>query len=376
MNSDRDMTASTSPISRRKVLALAAGALGQAVCRQTPAFADKVATDVDWLAEVQPPPVNISSDAPRLAPLLTENDKQIDSRDEWERKRDRIKRAWLDFLGPTARPKKVTTTVVGEERVGNIVRQLHRYKVEPDEAVEAYLLRPADAKGRLPAVAVFHSTVDHSIRQPAGLAGPSELHFGMKLAQAGFVALCPRNFLWTDTNKIDTSAAMKRFAARHPKSKGMTRMLLDAQIAIDLLAVRDDVDPKRIGAIGHSLGAKEVLYLAALDDRVRAAVFSEGGIGTKFSNWDAAWYLSDAINDNSFTREHHELLALVAPRPFLLIGGNSADGARSWPFIEAALPVYRLYGDRPRVGLYNHARGHTMTPKAERRSLQWLAQYC
>ena len=48
---------------------------------------------------------------------------------------------------------------------------------------------------------------------------------------------------------------------------------------------------QRMGAVGHSLGAKETLYLAAFDERVKATVSSEGGIGTKFSNWDAAWYL-------------------------------------------------------------------------------------
>jgi hypothetical protein len=155
----------------------------------------------------------------------------------------------------------------------------------------------------------------------------------------------------------------------------MARMLLDAQVAVDLLADRDDVDPKRIGAVGHSLGAKEVLYLAALDERIRATVSSEGGIGTRFSNWDASWYLGEAIKDAKFDHEHHELLALAAPRAFLLIGGDSADGARSWPFIEAALPVYRLYEVRPRLGLLNHGRGHSLPPAAEERTLEWLVQY-
>jgi dienelactone hydrolase len=294
---------------------------------------------------------------------------------DWEKKRARLKQGWLDFLGPLERPRDLRPTVVSEERVEKVLRQLIRYEVEPGEAVEAYVLRPIEAKDRLPGVAVFHSTVDHSIRQPAGLAGPAELHFGLKLAQRGMVAICPRNFLWTETNKIDTTAAMKRFSDRHPRSRGMARMLLDAQVAVDLLADRDDVDPKRIGAVGHSLGAKEVLYLAALDERIRATVSSEGGIGTRFSNWDASWYLGEAIKDAKFDHEHHELLALAAPRAFLLIGGDSADGARSWPFIEAALPVYRLYEVRPRLGLLNHGRGHSLPPAAEERTLEWLVQY-
>ena len=370
--------ATPSTVSRRRFLKAAASmALAPTIRRRSPAASKpSPPSDVDWLAEVQTPPSKIPAGAPRLAPLLLDaKGEPIKTRDAWERIRDGVKRRWLDFLGAIDRPRDLKPTVLSEDRDGKVVRQLLRYEVEPGEAVEAYLLRPAEAKGRLPGVAVFHSTVEHSIRQPAGLAGPAEVHFGLKLAQRGMVAICPRNFLWTETNKLDTSTAMKRFAQRHPKSKGMARMLLDAQVAVDLLAARDDVDPEQIGAIGHSLGAKEVLYLAAFDDRVRAAVSSEGGVGTKFSNWDAAWYLSEEINAKDFGHEHHELLALAAPRAFLLLGGDSADGAKSWPFIEAALPVYRLYGDRPRLGLFNHARGHSVPSKALDRSLEWLATY-
>ena len=36
--------------------------------------------------------------------------------------------------------------------------------------------------------------------------------------------------------------------------------------------------------------------------------------------------------------------ALAAPRAFLLIGGDSADGDASWPSIEAVRPVWSLLG--------------------------------
>ncbi len=102
---------------------------------------------------------------------------------------------------------------------------------------------------------------------------------------------------------------------------------------------------------------------------------SEGGVGITFSNWHDAWYLGPAVKAEGFPREHHELLALAAPRAFLLIGGDSADGAQSWPFIEAALPVYRLYEETPRLGLFNHRGGHAVPPEAVERTLQWLETY-
>jgi dienelactone hydrolase len=265
--------------------------------------------------------------------------------------------------------------VVEEDQPDGVVRQRIRYEVEPGLPVEAYLLRPNPVPRSCPAAVVLHSTTQVTIRQPAGLEGEPEKAFGLKLAQRGFITLCPRCFLWSDDLSIPYQQHVERFQARHPGSLGMAKMLYDAVVAVDLLSSLPEVDSRRMAAIGHSLGAKEVLYLAALDERIGVTVSSEGGIGTKFSNWDAPWYLGQGIRRDSFTHEHHELLGLMAPRAFLLLGGDSADGDRSWPFIAAALPVYQLYGGTPRVGLFNHRQGHAVPPEAEGRIYEWIEAY-
>ena len=119
-----------------------------------------------------------------------------------------------------------------------------------------------------------------------------------------------------------------------------------------------------VGAIAHSLAQKEVLYFAALDERVRVAVRSEGGIGTSFSNSSDPWYLGDAIRRPDFHHETMNYWRWWLPRAFLLLGGDSANGDRSWPFIEAVLPVWRLYGGPSRVGLVNHRKGHSVPSEA------------
>ena len=334
--------------------------------------------DVPWLADVQRRPDRLPDDAPRLSPLLVDDEgREITTLEGWERKRRTIRRWWLDFLGPleVRREGSPTLEVVEEDRTDGVVRQLVRYEVEPGLAVEGYLLKPARIEGRRPGVVALHSTVKHTIRQPAGVEGKPEKAFGLKMARRGYVAFCPRCYLWSDDLSIPYLKHVEQFRARHPGSKGMAKMLFDAQVGLDVLAGMDEVDAQRLGAVGHSLGAKEVVYLAALDERVQVAVSSEGGIGTRFSNWDAPWYLGEAIRGDAFAHEHHELLALVAPRPFLLLGGDSADGDRGWPFIEAALPVYRLYGGTPRVGLFNHKQGHAVPPEAERRIDEWFDAY-
>lgn len=362
-------------LSRRECLAsllttCALPAVARAAERQT-------AKDVPWLSAVQQPPERLPDDAPKLSPLLTDDGRQITTLAEWQPKREKIRRFWLDFLGPleVEREGPPPLDVLEEDRTDGVVRQLVRYEVEPGLPVEAYLLKPAQAEGRSPGVVALHSTVKHTIRQPAGVEGRPEKAFGLKMARRGYVVFCPRCFLWSDDLAIPYMEHVERFRTRHPGSKGMAKMLFDAVVALDVLAALPEVDPTRLGAVGHSLGAKEVLYLAALDDRVRVSVSSEGGIGTRFSNWDAPWYLGEEIRRDTFGHEHHELLALVAPRPFLLLGGDSADGDRSWPFIEAVLPVYRLYGGTPRLGLFNHREGHSVPPEAERRIDQWFDAY-
>jgi dienelactone hydrolase len=336
--------------------------------------------DVAWLEETQRPPATLPADAPKPNDLLQADDgRRIADVAAWKSRREELRKWWLNFLGPMPAERQTAPklTVVEEDRPEGVIRQLVRYEVEPGIQTEAYLLKPSRPTRKAPGIAVFHSTVNYTIRQPAGLEGPPEKHFGLRYAKQGCVCFCPRNFLWPriSLERLDAMSEVRKLADRSPKSKGMAKMLYDALVAVDILTSLPEVDASRIGSVGHSLGAKETLYLAAFDERVKATVSSEGGVGTRFSNWDAAWYLGPTIKEPSFTHEHHELLALAAPRPFLLVGGDSADGDRGWPFIAAAIPVYELYGKPVRLGQFNHGKGHAVPPEAEARIEEWLLTY-
>jgi hypothetical protein len=328
--------------------------------------------EVGWLKQAQTPPKAVPQ-APLLRPLLADaQGNRLGSLSEWKVQCQQFREAWVNSLGLWQAPFRAPEFQIVEfERTGDVVRQLIRYDSEFGVPVEAYLLRPARAGGRRPGVVVFHSTVDYTIRQPAGLEGPPEAAWGLRLAERGFVALCPRCFLWDGGQEANYSMRVSEHRHRHRNACGMAKMLYDARRAVDVLASLPQVDAQRIGAAGHSLGGKEALYLAAFDERVRAAVASEAGIGTGFSNWDAPWYLGT----KNFGHEHNELLGMIAPRAFLLIGGDSADGDRSWPFIASALDVYRFYNQPSRIGLFNHRQGHTIPPIAEQRTYEWLQAY-
>ena len=342
--------------------------------------------DVPWLADVQQPPQPpVVLDPPLPALLSPPGAPVISTVEGWRPAREELRRKWLEFLGPMpeSRPELRVETVA-EEQVDGVLRRRVRYRLEEDLAVEAYLLIPGesipgrDARGRRAGVVALHPTTNDTIDEIAGVKGEAKNHLGLQLARAGFVVSCPLCFLWHNAPSLP--AAVESFKARHPQALGMRKMLYDAQRGVDLLVAHPElVDPRRIGAVGHSLGAKETLYLTAFDDRVRTGVFSEGGIGFPSTNWNASWYLGKAIEQPGFPLNHAQLLALIAPRPFLLLGGEAgpgaADGDRSWPYVEAALPVYRLHGTPSRLGLLNHREGHSLSANSLVKVLDWLKTY-
>ena len=303
------------------------------------------------------------------------------SRATWRNERTRLIREWDRILGLSeVRLPGAAFEVLDVEYTARFTRKRIRYRTEPDTWVEAYLLVPTDAlptthaRRRRPGVIVFHSTIDYTIRQPAGLEGPADKHIAARLAERGFVVLCPRCYIY-DYHGTTFTATVESLRSRHPGLTGMGKMLLDARRAMEVLAAMPEVDSKSLGVIGHSLGAKQALYATAFDERVRAAVFSEGGIGLKMSNWDASWYLGDQINRADFHHDHSELLALCAPRPFLLIGGDSADGVGSLKFVDASQTVYSLYKASDRISMVNHHLGHAFPPEAQAEAYGWLERW-
>ena len=317
------------------------------------------------------------SDKKMLPPLLIDlKGNPIVTLDEWKKQQELIRKRWLEYLGDLdSNPNPPKLQLIKEDRPEDLIRQLVSYESEPGITVQGYLIKPREISRPLPAVVAMHSTSDRQMVYIAGVEKGKIVDFGYQLAKRGFVVFCPLCFLWHDKGDRSYEQQVERFHKRHPKSKGMAKMLFDAKRAVDVLDNLDEVDSNRIGAMGHSLGAKEVLYLAAFDERVKVAVSNEGGIGIDFSNWDDVWYLGKEIHD--FGHQHHELLSLIAPKPFLLIGGDAADGKRSEPYIESVLPVYGLYGEEKKkdIKLSNHGQGHSAGPLAQTWTYEWLIKY-
>lgn len=307
--------------------------------------------------------------------LIDSNGNQIKTKAAWKKQREQIRQHWASFLGPLPKKPALKTEILETEHLPTFTRQHIQYQIEPGLFTDGYLLTPTNIKGKLPAVVVFHPTTPLNAKGVAGLAAdyPEEKWQGVQLVQHGYVVWCPRNYINTDG--ADWAGNAKLVLVTHTNWTGMTRMVWDSIRAVDFLESLANVDRHRVGCIGHSLGGKQAIYAAAFDERIKATVSSEGGISLKFSNWDAVWYLGSKIHEPDFRLENDQLLALIAPRAFLLLAGDSADGKPSEQFLDTVRPVYKLVGAESNLEFFDHHLGHRYPPEARRVAEEFLDRH-
>jgi dienelactone hydrolase len=156
--------------------------------------------------------------------------------------------------------------LIEERKIGGITYRRVDYLAEAADWVPAWLLLPTGG-GRHPAMLALHQTTKFGKDEPAGLAGKPNLHYAKELAERGFVVLVP-DYPSLGDNKSD------------PYKLGYASTSMKAIVnhvrGLDLLASLPAVDPKRMGAIGHSLGGHNSLFLAMFDARVKVVVTSCG----------------------------------------------------------------------------------------------------
>ena len=324
---------------------------------------------LDWVTLTQKPYKNAIIPDIGLTPLLNQS---IRTKEQWNTRRAELKEQWMNKIGVfPKKPNSLSTKIEGTENLKDHRRILLSFQSDENDRVQAYLLVPnnIDKTSKNAAVVVFHQTTKDTIKEPVGLGPNQSLAIANHLVGRGYIVLAPECFIMKGKGP---QAQATELAKNSPELTGMGKLTFDSSRCIDFLETHENVDPSRIGCIGFSLGAKEVLYAMAFDPRYKAGVFNEGGIGIRMSNWTDPWYLTSKMKPNIPAMEHHQVLALIAPRPILIMGGNSADGDSSWPFIHATLPVYQLFNAEEKIGLINHKGKHTFPDSARETAYQWL----
>lgn len=277
-------------------------------------------------------------------------------------------------------------------------RRLISYAVETGERAHAFLAIPHGLTAPAPAIVSLHGTYPRGKEREAGLAGEPEKAFLDQFARRGYVVIAPDHFVAGERLPPEGAYDTTRFHQKHPSWTAVGKSVYEHAIALDALETLPEVDPTRRGAFGHSLGGHGAYFLAAYDQRVSCAASNSGCAPFRHNSRVEAWardhfYIYFKPARDGLLRgelppiDMHEIMALIAPRPFLdlsalndLIAGDEPRLA-GWTYRQRVLmlmkvmDVYELEGAPGHFAFYSHGRGHAAPHEARKLIHGWFDQH-
>jgi acetyl esterase/lipase len=250
---------------------------------------------------------------------------------EWDIKRrqilDRMQLA-MGRLPDRGRPVELRVNIKDSLRQRNHIRYEISFMAAENEPVPALLFVPL-RRGRHAAILALHGTSPLGKRSiTSENTGNHNRAYAEELADRGYVVIAPDYPSFGDLEDYDFR--------KDRYESGTMKAIFNHMRCVDLLQARSDVDPDRIGVIGHSLGGHNAIFAAAFDQRLKVIVASCGW--TLFSHYNAGEAVSQrhggrlgpwaqtrympllrekyGLDQQRMPFEFDEIIATIAPRPF------------------------------------------------------------
>lgn len=304
----------------------------------------------------------------------------VNSPTDWAKRRKQILTNMQQVMGPLPARKNLIPLEVhieGEERLPEFTRKKITFISELDDRVPAYLLIPHSLTRKAPAILCLHPSTAVGKAEPAGVDGEPSLHYAAHLAARGYVTLAPDypNF---GEYTYDPYA--------HGYASATMKGIWNHMRAIDLLQSLPEVDGRRIGCIGHSLGGHNTLFLGAFDKRVKAMVSNCGFnsfrkyFGGDLTGWSHRGYMpriATIFGKDPYRMpfDFPDVVSALAPRPFLAIAPIHDDnfevsGVKDC--ITAAELVYKLLGASGRLAAHYPDCAHEFPAASRNLAYNWF----
>jgi len=276
-------------------------------------------------------------------------------------------------------PLNIQVRHVHEE--DTFVRKTVSFTAAENESVPAYLYLPKRAGGspqvKRPAMLVLHETTDLGKRSLDGERTVPNRAYARELAQRGYVVIAPDYPSFGELKDFDFKSA--RYAS------GTMAGIFYHMRGVDLLQSLEEVNPDRIGVIGHSLGGHNAMFVAAFDPRLKVIVASCGWTqfehynigpagtqhyGGRLGPWAQDRYMPFVrekfqLDATRIPFEFHEVIALFAPRAFFSNSptlDSNFDVVGVQKGIGLASKAYSLYRAEDRLQVRYPEAGHDFPP--------------
>ena len=303
--------------------------------------------------------------------------KPVKTTADWGKRREHVLANMQLVMGPLPDESKkvpLDMQVVEEVEFPAYVRKKVTFAVEAWDRLPAYLSIPKGLDGPVPGILCLHPTYEHGKDIVVGISGKPNRNYAHELAERGYVTLAPDYPGYGDYKACGKDLYERGYISATMKG------IWNHMRAVDLLQGLPEVDPDRIGCIGHSLGGHNTLYVGAFDKRIKVMVSSCGFNtfakykGGDLTGWSHNGYMPLIAskydkNPAKMPFDWTEILGVLAPRAVFvnapLHDANfEVSGVRDC--IRAAKPVYALYGaEDDLVAIYPEAEHDFPDPARE-----------
>jgi len=289
-----------------------------------------------------------------------------------------------DRSGLPAMDIQITDSLKGD----NYIRLTINFAVAEKERISAYLYIPLQ-KGKpekLPAMLVLHGTGDPG-KQIIDKDNPRYGAHAKELAQRGYVVIAP---------DYPSFGEMKDYDFDNDRyESGTMKGIFDHMRCIDLLQGREDVDPGRIGVLGHSLGGHNSMFVAAFDQRIKVIVsscgwtlfdyYNAGAVvsakyGGRLGPWSQKRYMplfldKYKLDVAKIPFDFDEVIAALAPRPFFSnspVNDSNFDVKGVKKGIAQASMVYHFFKADENLNVIYPEATHTFLPEARLEAYRFI----
>jgi dienelactone hydrolase len=310
-----------------------------------------------------------------------------------------------DFLRVIERPRVAPAAQVDQMANTNGLAQFHfSFASDASNRVPGILMESTNSPGRRPVVIALHGT---------GGSKANMVSLCRKLADAGFIAVAIDGRYHGDRKtgkgQNDYNEAIVRAWHGSGEHPFYYDTVWDVMRLVDYLQTRDDVDANRIGLIGISKGGIETYFAAAADERIAVTVPCIGVESFRWALDNNDWQerigtiqpaFDTIANENGVTRpgsafvqkfydrvvpgiysefDGPKMLALIAPRPLLVINSDSDNHTPLPGVIECTNAAQKVYAaghaeDRFAVIIQKNT-GHQVKPESERAAIEWFVKW-
>ncbi len=244
-------------------------------------------------------------------------------------------------------PIALNTSVLATERQEAFTRYLVEIDSRGDRRIKVVLTVPAEASpGKTPAVVCIH-----------GHGGNRDVVYDSKSIYGGFAqVLAGQGYVTLSANVGQHDVQDKRNRTL------MGERLWDLIRVVDLAASRAEVDTRRIGCGGLSLGGEMAMWLGAMDTRIAATVSS--GFLTTMENLRHGHCMCWDFPGLQSRYDFADIYSLISPRPLQCQNGAKEHLPGGFPvdLAEKAMAeikqAYRAAGSEDAARLAVHPEGH------------------